>query len=182
MRINNINESIIELYLSDDEIENIFGGYEFIDYDTPENRIKIHSLLTSAAPKAMLPIDCNKILIEVRPKKSGCTITLTKIYKMSKKYRQIKDATLITLIFEDSDSLIKSVEILKSLNIQSSNLYTKGEKYALIINIRQENKNLITHLSEYCKISKRRADAEKITEYWQPICKNEAVKKLSEVF
>ena len=79
MRINNISDSVIELYLSNDEIENIFGGYEFIDYDVPESRIKIHSLLLSAEPKTLSRIDCDKILIEVRPQNSGCTLTLTKI-------------------------------------------------------------------------------------------------------
>ena len=181
MRVNSQSENNIELYLSDEEIEKIFGGYELIDYDSPECRVKLHALLISAAPEMLFPLECDRVLIEVKPKDYGCTIALTKIHTRVKTYRQAKAKTL-TLIFENSEYMIRAITALKALSAEKSELYTYEKRYALIIAVRQDDKNTLTHLGEYCKVENRRSYAEKIREYWQPVCKNNAIDKLSAVF
>ncbi len=182
MRINTINDNKIELYLSDEEVENIFGGYELIDYDAPECRIKIHSLIISAAPKTLFPLDCERVLIEVKPKEYGCTLTLTKVYSSIKKYRQVSRIKTEVYIFENSDNLLAALNALKNINAQYSELYTNENKYAVIVGINRKSIDTTTLLREYCKIICREIDALKIREYWQPICKTKAIKKLSEFF
>ncbi|MBO4693316.1 MAG: adaptor protein MecA [Clostridia bacterium] len=182
MKINTMRDDKIELYLSDEEIEKIFGGYDLIDYDAPECRIKIHSLLLSAAPCTLLPLNCDRVLIEVKPKEYGCTITLTKIYGSPKKYRQSAKMKTIVFVFEDSNSMIASTNCMKALKAEKSELYSNGKEYALIIISNRENKKTIAGLCEYCTIKLRRTEAERIREYWQPVCTSKALEKLCEFF
>ena len=76
MRVKTIDENRIVIYLNNQEICDIFGGYEFIDYDAADCRTKIHGLLAAAIPSAIMPFDCDRVLIEVKPEISGCSISL----------------------------------------------------------------------------------------------------------
>lgn len=182
MKINTINENKIELYLTDEEVDDIFGGYELIDYNTPECRIKIHSLIISAAPKSLFPLDCERIFIEVRPKGYGCTITLTKEYHSVKKYRKAIRTKISICIFENSEDMLSAVNILKSINANYSELYSRENRYALIIKTNYGIQNGVHNLGEYCIMRNDELTAEKIREYWYPICKECAIEKLSKFF
>ena len=176
MKINTVDENRIEIYLNNTEIRDIFGEYKLIDYDNPDCRIKIHSLFAASAPDTVFPLDCNRVFIEVKPLSFGCVISYTKIYNNTKK------ANTYTFIFSSSDNLISATKALSELHFTCSELYISGEKYAVIADIKQTDKNGITHLSEYCKVSKSKMDAVKIREYWQPVCKKNAIMRLTNAF
>lgn len=182
MKINRANDQRIELYLSDEEIESLFGSYELIDYNIPECRIKIHSLLISAATDELFPLDCKRLLIEVKPKDYGCTISLTKVYDTAKKYRQIKRNKTIVCIFENSDNMLASITALTALNAQNSELYTNKNQYAIIAETKYINYDDTVLLREYCKIKKREIDAVRIREYWRPVCTENAIENLAKAF
>jgi hypothetical protein len=182
MDIMNVNNKRVDIYLNGVEVEEIFGGYEFIDYDIPECRIKIHSLIAAAMPKSLLPLDCERAVIEVKAKQSGCVISFTKIYSGIKKYRAVKNKRPITLFFENSDDLIRGVGTMKRICADKSELYSRGARYAVISYIKQEKPGYIFQLSEYCRISRKEADAAKVREYWNPLCKHGVIAKLYEAF
>ena len=182
MKINTINENRIDIFLSDEEISDIFGGYELIDYDAPDCRTKIHNLLAAAIPDMLLPLNCERVLIEVKPRRYGCVITFTKIYGATKKFKRIVNAKTVTLIFENSDSLLSAVGALKLLSAATSELYTYGGNYAVLASIKNENAKVLPHIGEYCKIELNEISAVKVREYWQPICKKGAITRLLAAF
>lgn len=182
MRIKTVSSDRIDIYLSNDEIEDIFGGYELIDYDTPECRIRIHSLLAAAMPGRILPLDCERILIEVRPQNPGCRISLTKLYSENTKAASRKPEKTVSMVFENSDNLLLALEALSLTHSTASELYSFGDKYAVIAQIDDENCRRLLHISEYCKVSLNNSDTVKIREYWSLVCKTNAIKKLCGAF
>lgn len=176
MKVYLFDENRVNIYLNLQEINDIFGGYENIDYNMPDCRVKIHGLIAATLPAALLPLDCTKILIEVKPNDAGCTITLTKVYGDKLKCNTITETVLI---FENSEALICSVKELNKLNFRDSELYTNNQKYAIILTMR-DNKPI--HISEYCKVIASNHTSEKIREYWQKICDNNAITLLSNSF
>lgn len=176
MRVCEVEDNKIEIYLSPKEIYDIFGGYEYINYKTAESKGKIHKLLAAAIPEKLLPLDCEQVLIEVRPKSPGCTISLTKVYANSAK------PTCVTFIFNNSEQLISGILPLQALRVISSELYTHCDKYALICSVTRFSGNDELHIGEYCKVTQSKADAIRIKEYWQPVCKSEALTKLTVAF
>lgn len=182
MRINTVSDNRIDIFLSDEEINDIFGGYELIDYDAPDCRTKIHNLLAAAIPDILLPLNCERVLIEVKPRKYGCVMTFTKVYDAVKKFKRIGNTKTVTLIFESSNSLIDALSALCSLSATASELYTYGGKYAVLATVRGENANALTRLGEYCEINLSEMSAAKVREYWQPVCKRGAITRLSSAF
>ena len=182
MKINTIGENRIEIYLSNEEIDEIFGGYGLIDYDIPDCRAKINSLISSAIPETALPLDCKRVLIEVKPLKYGCTISFVRIYTAAKKFHAVNKTKRISLIFNNSDDLISSVSALKKLGATKSQLFQKKNKYAIIANIKTESQNLLLHIGEYCTVFHREMDAVLIEEYWHPICRKNAINRLLSAF
>ena len=57
MKVCEVEENKIEIYLNPKEIYDIFGGYEYINYKTAESKGKIHKLLAATIPKRLLPLD-----------------------------------------------------------------------------------------------------------------------------
>lgn len=180
MQVKKIGENRVDIYLNREEIYDIFGGYEFIDYDEKDCRTKIHGLLAAAIPSVFLPIDCNKVFIEIKPLSFGCAISLTKLYIPRSPLK--KDAKTVTMIFENSDSLIQALKALKSLPYTTSKLYNKGKKYALICKIKQHDEDKLIHLSEYCKVAHTHSNTIRIKEYWNPVCEHNAIEKLAAAF
>lgn len=179
MRVNAVGDNRIDIYLSESEMLDTFGGYEYIDYNLPECRNKIHALISSVIPETHLPLDCKKVLIEVKPYNTGCFISFIKVYSGAKRLRTVKH---ITMIFENSDDLISSLWTLKELNALSAGLYSNGRRYALIASLKYEDRKNMLHISEYCKISFKENDAVRIQEYWHPICKRGAINYLASAF
>ena len=177
MRVSTVNENRIDIHLSADELYDIFGGYDNIDYKKTDCRAKINCLISALVPDMFFPLDCEKILIEVRPSNPGCTISIIKQYREN----ESKEKT-VTFIYENSNDLILSVELLNELTCKASALYTKGKKYAVICRIKPFEIKKVIHIGEYCKIKYRQIDAVIISEYWQPVCKENAVNKLARAF
>ena len=182
MRVNTVDENRIEILLDNDEVNSIFGGYGLIDYDTPDCRIKIHKLLAAVMPKALLPLDCERILIEVKPQRFGCIISLTKIYgapkRLSRKYR----LSAVAFMFKSFDNLIAALPLLSRLNTVASELYCLGSEYAISAAVKDISPVALMQIGEFCKISQNTADAAKLKEYWQCITQKRAIQKLAEAF
>lgn len=177
MRIEEFGNHRFDIHLSGEELRAIFGGYEYIDYDNKECREKIHSLIYGNIPENISLFECRKILIEVKPARSGCTISLIKCREIGN-----REAEYITMIFKSCDDLLSAVASLSKVTSAESSLYTKDKKYALICAITAFNMKSALHICEYCKISYRRIDAVKIKEYWQSVCETEALEKLKRAF
>lgn len=182
MRVKTIDENRIVIYLNNQEICDIFGGYEFIDYDAADCRTKIHGLLAAAIPSAIMPFDCDRVLIEVKPEISGCSISLIKLHTVNgNKKTGVKNRT-ITLIFESIESLIVSIAALNTLKHTTSELYTSGKEYALICTTDVCSREELTHLSEYCEILRDNISAARIREYWEQICEKDVIEELADAF
>ena len=177
MRVERKGENRMDILLSRAEINDIFGGYEYIDYEEEECRAKIHSIILTMIPNWLLPLDCKKIVIEVRPASTGCKITLTKVYDLNSK----KEIT-VTMIFKNSENLISALNSLTKIESTKSALYSDGQKYALICGLPPFYKKEVLHISEYSKVSHKTIDAVKIEEYWMPLCESGAIEKLSVAF
>lgn len=179
MKVKIVDENKIVIYLNSQEIFDIFGGYKFIDYDTAHCRTKIHGLLAAAIPSELLPFDCERVLIEVKPAINGCTISLTEIHSLKK---TDENNLTITFIFESSESLISAIPALKSLAHTSGELYSYGKEYAVICTVKECCREELTHISEYGKISEKRTLAAKIREHWHKICEENAIGKMVNAF
>lgn len=181
MNIDTINKNKIKISLSDEEIDTLFGGYEMIDYDDPHSKAILNMLLGRALPEDMLPLDCKRVIIEVRPKPDGCTIYFTRVYPKS----TAKSAEYV-FIFSKSDDMLSGITELQRLygeNIDKSCLYTYCEKYFCIALLRGEPGKQIMHLKEYCSdISRETTVAAMVREYGQMICAENAVKRISAAF
>ncbi|MBO4432170.1 MAG: hypothetical protein J5852_01425, partial [Clostridia bacterium] len=64
MRVSTVSENRIDIHLSSNELYDIFGGYEYINYGEKDCRAKIHRLICALVPE-IFPLDCKKIMIEV---------------------------------------------------------------------------------------------------------------------
>ena len=175
MKVNTVDENRIVIHLNNQEIYDIFGGYEFIDYDAADCRTKIHGLLAAAIPSAIMPFDCERVLIEVKPEINGCAISLTKLHNIGGDNKKSVKNLTVTLIFENSESLISSIEALNLLTHTTSELYTSGKKYAVIYTMDGYRRKELIHMSEYCKILQDKISATRIREYWKKICENGAI-------
>ncbi|MBO7520457.1 MAG: adaptor protein MecA [Clostridia bacterium] len=177
MRVEKTNDNRIDIHLSGTEMKDIFGGYEYIDYNETECRAKIHKIISTLLPNSILPLDCDKLLIEVRPASTGCRISLTKIYE----YKNSECKT-VSMIFEDSETLILALPQIVKLRYRESSLYESDKKYALICSVSSFKTGEALHICEYAKVSIKEIDAVRINEYWHSICKDEAITKLANAF
>lgn len=179
MIVNTVNSNRINIILNDDEVSRIFGGYNLIDYDAPECRIKIHNLLAAAIPEELLPLDCDRLLIEVKPLKRGCTISMTKIYNREEARSEPQRQYSIALIFSSSEDMISALRPITELKIITSELYYLNEKYAIVLKCRGIAADDIIGIGEYCAVVTGAAECFKLREYWHCICKKNAVSKLA---
>ena len=176
MRVEKCSDNRIEIHLSREEIHSIFGGYEYIDYNEIGCREKIHRIVTENISGAYFPLDCDKLLIEVRPARYGCNITLTKLYESK------SNNISVAMIFNNSDDLISAVPLMRKTDTKTSALYTYNGKFAIICALPRFCRHELNYMSEYAKITLRATDAAKIEEYWQPVCEDGAIEKLSMYF
>ena len=182
MNTYNINKDKVKITLTDDEVNDLFGGYDLIDYNCPRSRAVLDSLLLGALPESMLPLDCKQVLIEVTEEKSGCSIQVTRLYEKAKKLHKISGKYKYILLFESSEDMIKFITQNElGDKFPKSELIKSGEKYALCFHFERPVGHY-NRLSEYGKlIDAQSPEGAAIKEYGTMICKN-AAEKLSAAF
>lgn len=188
MNIDTIGKYKVKIDLTDAEIQHFFGGYEMINYSSQSSKTALGNLLRLALPSYMLPLDCNRILIEVFPTKNGCSIFLTFRYfqEAPKKFRIVSEEKSYTVVFKDSESMIKGIiELAKNRIIQKSksSLFFCHGSYRLIIKTLNSINGSLLHIREYCtSLSKSNITAAVTEEYGKIICPQNAVTYIGAVF
>ncbi len=176
MNIDTLSKNKIKISLTDEEIYTLFGGYDMIDYSKPRSKTVIDMLISRALPEEMLPLDCNKVLIEVRPIYGGCAIYFTRIY--DKKKQKSNKAGRYILFFETSEKMITALPFISA---SKSRLYHINNGLALLIEAKEDFDKI--RIGEYADcIIKDKIMIEKITEHSKIICKSGAVSKLKKAF
>lgn len=180
-----INKDKVKIRLTDDEVKELFGGYDNIDYDCPRSRAVLDSLLLNVLPESMLPLDCKKVLIEVTEERSGCSIQITRLYDKGKRLHRTNGRRQYILLFESSEDLIdftlrENPENLK--DVYRFELLNAGGRFALLFSLNGVPIKQCFHFSEYGRlIDSRSVEGAHIIEYSAPICAD-AAKKLSDAF
>lgn len=179
MTVEKLSKNKIKINLTEDEILTFFGGYDLIDYKDPAAKKILHLLLKEAMPDEMLPIDCTRVLIEVKPQSSGCAIFFTKMYENApKRLRKISQTKSYALKFKNSNDLLDFARYSEAADIKSNSLYIANGTYTLIINAEKSICSRLTHIEEFCEISDNKTELSKIWEHGQIICKEGALEKI----
>lgn len=182
MRVDAINENKFKISLTDNEIELLFGEYSLIDYNEPKAKLAIDMLISEALPESMVPLKCDKVLIEVKQTLGGCNIYFTQLFNSKKSKVNAKSKETYTLVFKNSENLIDCIKMLFKKEISGRNyLYRFDDTYRLII----ENCDLPFEsdaLKEFCTNTyKSETEKMRTLEYGSFITEN-AVKKISDSF
>ncbi len=181
MHIETINKDKIKISLTDDEIKELFGSYDLIDYSKPHSKMAINMLFRIAVPEDMLPLDCTRVLIEVKPESRGCAIYFTRMYS-GKRFRKVIDIRDYLLLFENSNDLTDCISNISPVGIIGSRLYTNDGTYQLIVSAERSFCAILPHLSEYCRISTDKIQISEVQEYHKLICQKDAVPRLIRAF
>lgn len=181
MTVETLSKNKIKINLTDDEIITFFGGYDLIDYKDPTAKKMLHLLLKEALPDEMLPIDCKRVLIEVKPQEGGCAIFFTKMYEgAQKRLRKVMQSKCYSLKFKSSNDLMDFARCAETSYINSNSLYTVDGTYTLIINADKAIAARLTHIGEFCDISDNNTELSAIAEHGLMICKENAIQKLKQ--
>lgn len=172
----------LKIYLTDREVERIFGGYGKINYTDPRSKAAIGLLLKEAINSGGFMPQGEKLLIEVRPHGKGCVISFSgKNDDENITLNQTKSQFTYTIHFADSDSLLDGVRelYLNAPPLPDSRLYRIQNTYQLIIRTTKNIAKHLIHINEYCnKISSGQETASYCAEYGQLICSADTVKKI----
>lgn len=186
MTVDTISKNKIRIDLTNEEIEIFFGGYEHINYSDPDSKLAINLILKEALPNEMFPLDCKRVILEVSPTHSGCSILFTKIYTDRKKrYRVTGHSKSYLLAFTDSESLITGCKELSETITKpiKSELYFEKTDYYLLIHSTMNITGQLPHISEYgAFICAQPEIIAKVREYTALICKDNAIEKISKAF
>ncbi len=179
MTVETISKNKVKINLTEDEVLTFFGGYEFIDYKHPPTKKMLHLLLKEALPQEMLPIDCKRVLIEVKPQDNGCAIFFTKMYdNAAKRLRRVPQNIILALSFKNSNDLMDFAKSGQTSDINSSSLYLTGNTYTLLISADKTIVNHLAHIGEFCDIYDNKTELSRIAEHGFLICKENALEKL----
>lgn len=179
MTVEQLSKNKIRINLTEDEVLTFFGGYDLIDYKVPAAKKMLHLLLKEALPDEMLPIDCTRVLIEVKPQSGGCAIFFTKMYENGpKRLRKIPQTKSYALKFKSSNDLLDFARCAEIADINNNSLYMANGTYTLIINADKSICSRLTHIEEFCEISDNKTELSKIWEHGHIICKEGALEKI----
>lgn len=184
MRVEAIGKNEFRIYLSDEEISFIFGGYELIGYENKTEKAAMNSLLRLALPPEVYPLDCNKIMLEVKPYNSGCCIYFKKVYSDITHSTAIKESNSVLLIkFKNSEEMITGIcEIYCRKITEAGELYTINNEYYLLLYGMDVKKIYKIIGKSGIDISDDILKIEYIKEYGIPVCKENAVYKIGSSF
>ncbi len=174
MRVDCIGKNKIKISLNEEEVLRLFGGYDMIDYSSQHSKATLNSILASALPKDMLPIDCSQVLIEIRAENKGCAIYFTKIYKKYKKTDSAKHKQkTLALTFSNTEDLIRFVCQRLPEKISSSRVFSLSQIYILIITFPESLNTEPLYLKEFCQeIIENEYVISHICEHGKLICEN----------
>ncbi len=181
MHIVTISKDKIRISLTDQEIIELFGSYDMIDYSNPHSKMAINMLFHIAVPDDMLPLDCKRVLIEVKPENTGCSIYFTRIYS-GKRFRKVVDIREYLLEFENSNDLIDCICNISPTSVITSRLYTNKGTYQLIISAQKSFGLTLLQVSEYCRVSTDKIKISEVEEHHILVCQNDAVPKILKAF
>lgn len=187
MTVDTVSRNKLKICLSGDETNTLFGGYDKINYEDPHTRLVLNTLLQEALPQKAFALDCDRLLIEVKPLENGCIIYLTKLYSnAARRFHRVSPSECHILIFPDSESLIRAVcELYRRPRTRQikSDLYRTESSYRLVLFGEHGVGADLLHLREYCTdILHSPYGAAATAEYGSPICKQNAVKTLGGAF
>ena len=186
MTVDTISKNKIRIELTNEEIEVFFGGYEHINYSDPDSKLAINLLLKEALPDELLPLDCKRVLIEVSPTRTGCSILFTKLYIGNRKrYRVTGCIKSYIITFTDSESMISGCRELAQTvpkAVKSELFFDKDGYYLLLHSSINITKQLI-HINEFSSsLSGQSEIISRVHEYASPICKENAIEKIAKAF
>ena len=174
MRVDCIGKNKIKVSLSEEEVLRLFGGYDMIDYSSQRSKATINSILASALPKDMLPIDCSQVLIEIRAENNGCAIYFSKIYKKYKKTDSVKHKEkTLALTFSSSEDLINFICRRMPEKLSENRVFTLDDTYILTITLSESSNSELPFLREFCQdIFEDEYVISHILEHGKLICEN----------
>lgn len=185
MTVDTISKNKIKIELTNEEIEIFFGGYEYINYSNPDSKLAINLLLKEALPQELLPLDCNRVMIEVNPTKTGCSILFTKVYTNPRKRYKVSGCIKnYILYFEDSEGMILTCkEFAQNIpQVIKSELYADKNGYYLALHGSNISRQLL-HIGEFCNsISEKNEILAMVKENTKLICKDCAIEKIAKAF
>ena len=181
MNIDTLSDNKIQISLTDEEVSSIFGGYDKINYNNPQAKLRLNSFLNSVIVSANFSLDSKSLIVEIRQEITGCSITLTKIYgKFHRKRRRLKLKGRIVL-FDTADEMIDSITALCKSNIlvKKSTLYLLNNQYRLLLYTAATDELLLEYLQN---ISNNKTVISYTEEHGTPLCPENAVKTLGKIF
>lgn len=175
MNVETIDKDKLKISLTLDEIISLFGSYENINYQNQYSKATLHILYQKAVANTDFPLDCQKLLIEVKPIYSGCEIYFTKLFE--KENLTIKRNKTYALYFKNSEDLISFIKTCKTY---ISDLLQYQNNYILKIYCDNFDELLAR---EYChQITTDLIAISHITEHATLLCKFNAIKQLKSAF
>ena len=88
MEIEESDSKKLRIILDSNEMTELFGSYEEIDYNDPYIRSALHSLIDRVCPQTSSLSKQDRLLIEVKPYHDGCMIELSK-YELEKQFGRV---------------------------------------------------------------------------------------------
>ena len=182
MKVETLSKTQVKISLSRDEIHTFFGDYNLIDHKNPNSKKMLNLLLREALPDETFPLDCKRVMIEVKPISYGCEILFTKLYDIvPKKLKKIPTLRQFALIFKSTNDLLDFAKCALKDEIIGGSLYIYEKQYILIVNVPIEFEQKMAHIGEYCQIEGSKTQISKIAEYGTAICKYDALYRLSKI-
>lgn len=174
----------VEFRLSPDDVTNLFGSYEAIDYNDPKTKASLNMLYNRAIKNGDIPPDGRRLTIEVKPFGGGCTVTFISEAKgrLRLKYAKVKG---YILTFFSADDMLDAAARLYTYapKLLNSSLLKLGDAFALVIKTSLDLGPLLLHIAEYC-ITAEQNDL-KVShweEYGEAIVTKRAIEKIGAAF
>lgn len=182
MNVDTQTNDKIKISLSDSEIKELFGSYEMINYENPHSKLILGMLLESSACDNF-QLDCEKILIEVKPEKNGCVIIYTKLNrKCAKRLKKSEKNYDCAFIFDNSESMIRCIGEIDEVGIKSNSLYEKNGKYILTVKGNTSFIKTLPHINEYCSKALYKDIVPYAKEHLKCIMQKNAIQKIKTAF
>lgn len=181
MTVESLSKSKIRITLDGKEVNDLFGGYERIDYDDPLTRLVLHGLVRQALPDSGFLQDCSQLLIEVRPYCDGCTIDLIK-QRTIRTPARLYPPKRWRLDFFDTECMINALCALyrrKTGLGKESTLYRSEGGYHAVLSATHKAIDIVRR---YCLADSSSLAIAAIEEYADAICSENAVEMIGNAF
>ncbi len=169
----------LRIVLSGEEVHNLFGNYDQINYSEPESRKKLNELIGRAFPNTAFFQNTKSVRIDVRPRNGGCSIELT---KKKSKYKRLRASSVCLIQFDNSEEMIRAgCRLYRLIHPKNDNskLYKTKNGYRLQTIIPN---NLLEQLRNEYSVTTSKTAIAAAEEYDRIICKNNAVTGLYNAF